>query len=239
MVGSALGRSLRSSTSAVMFEIVDSRVFPFLRTLGVDGSTYSQHMEGAWFTVPTASLLVKAVDMLSDITMRDRDDNGDLYEYMLGKIASAGSSGQFRTPRHIIGLMVEMTAPGPQDESVTRLAAPGASWSPRFETTARDLLAIVRTRKTELLFLALFLRLFKPGGQVAIIVPTGCCSGPARRTRSCAGCWWRNSSSRPWSSSRPVSSIRMPACPPPSCSSPRPTPVAPTTSGSTTCRPTG
>ena len=117
----------------MMLEIVDSRVFPFLRTLGVDGSTYSQHMEGARFTVPTAGLLVKAVDMLSDIPMRDRDNNGDLYEYMLGKIASAGSSGQFRTPRHIIGLMVEMTAPGPQDESVTRLAAPGGSWSPRLD----------------------------------------------------------------------------------------------------------
>ena len=247
-----------------MYEIVDSRVFPFLRTLGVDGSTYSQHMEGARFTVPTPGLLVKAVDMLSDIPMRDRDTNGDLYEYMLSKIASAGANGQFRTPRHIIGLMVEMTAPGPQDEicdpacgtagflvaageyirrnhaaamhdvlhshhfhnsmfhgydfdstmlrigsmnmllhgvenpdiryrdSLSEsaggdaekysliLANPPFAGSLDYETTAKDLLAIVKTKKTELLFLALFLRLLKPGGRAAIIVPDGVLFGSSK-----------------------------------------------------------
>jgi type I restriction enzyme M protein len=250
--------------SNVMYEIVDSRVFPFLRTLGVDGSTYSQHMEGARFTVPTPGLLVKAVDMLSDIPMRDRDTNGDLYEYMLSKIASAGANGQFRTPRHIIGLMVEMTAPGPEDEicdpacgtagylvsageyirrehaaalhdathshhfhnsmfhgfdfdstmlrigsmnmllhgvenpdiryrdSLSEsaggdaekyslvLANPPFAGSLDYETTAKDLLATVKTKKTELLFLALFLRLLKPGGRAAVIVPDGVLFGSSK-----------------------------------------------------------
>ena len=54
--------------------------------------------------------------MLDDIPMADRDTNGDLYEYLLSKIATAGVNGQFRTPRHIIKLMVDMTAPQPTDE---------------------------------------------------------------------------------------------------------------------------
>jgi type I restriction enzyme M protein len=63
-------------------------------------------MKDARFTIPTPALLSKVVDMLDDIPMADRDTNGDLYEYMLSKIASAGVNGQFRTPRHIIELMV-------------------------------------------------------------------------------------------------------------------------------------
>jgi type I restriction enzyme M protein len=98
-----------------MFEIVDQHAFPFLRTLGGDGSTYSGHMKDARFTIPKASLLSKVVDMLDQVPMERRDTKGDLYEYMLGKIASAGQNGQFRTPRHIIRLMVELTAPGPKD----------------------------------------------------------------------------------------------------------------------------
>ena len=85
-------------------------------TLGGDGSTYSHHMRDARFTIPTPDLLAKVVDMLDDIPMGDRDTKGDLYEYMLSKIATAGQNGQFRTPRHIIQLMVEMMAPGPTDE---------------------------------------------------------------------------------------------------------------------------
>src|SRR5262245_35248134 len=91
---------------AVMFTTVVDKVFPFLRDLGGDGSTYSEHMRDARFTIPTAALLSKVVDMLDDIPMADRDTNGDLYEYLLSKIASAGMNGQFRTPRHIIKLMV-------------------------------------------------------------------------------------------------------------------------------------
>ena len=67
-------------------------------------------MKGARFTIPTPALLAKVVDMLDDIPMEDRDTKGDLYEYMLGKIASAGQNGQFRTLRHIIRLMVELMA---------------------------------------------------------------------------------------------------------------------------------
>ena len=72
-------------------------------------------MKDARFTIPTPALLAKVVDMLNDVPMEDRDTKGDLYEYMLGKIASAGQNGQFRTPRHIIRLMVEMTAPTAKD----------------------------------------------------------------------------------------------------------------------------
>src|SRR2546421_805607 len=101
-----------------MFVVVSEHVFPFLRSLGGDNSTYSQHMEGARFTIPTPALLAKVVDMIDGVPMEDRDTKGDLYEYMLGKIASAGQNGQFRTPRHIIRLMVEMVEPKPTD--VTR-----------------------------------------------------------------------------------------------------------------------
>ena len=98
---------------ADMFTVVGEHVFPFLRTLGGDDSTYAHHMKDARFTIPTPALLAKVVDMLDDVPMEDRDTKGDLYEYMLGKIATAGQNGQFRTPRHIIQLMVEMTAPQP------------------------------------------------------------------------------------------------------------------------------
>ena len=189
--------------------------------------------------------------------MEDRDTKGDLYEYMLSKIASAGQNGQFRTPRHIIDLMVEMIAPTPKDvicdpacgtcgflfkaaehlrethpklfhdaearahfasgmfhgfdfdgtmlrigsmnmvlhgiedpdirykDSLAQehagdadryslvLANPPFAGSLDFETTAKDLLATVKTKKTELLFMALFLKLLRPGGRAAVIVPDG------------------------------------------------------------------
>ncbi len=100
----------------VMFTVVAEAVFPWLRSLGGDGSTYSAHMKDARFTIPNAQLLSRVVDMLDDIPMADRDTNGDLYEYMLGKIATSGTNGQFRTPRHIIRLMVDLMAPQPKDE---------------------------------------------------------------------------------------------------------------------------
>ena len=101
--------------AAEMYTVVGEHAFPFLRTLGGDDSTYAQHMEGARFTIPTPALLAKVVDLLDKVPMAGRDTKGDLYEYMLGKIASAGQNGQFRTPRHIIKLMVELTAPTPKD----------------------------------------------------------------------------------------------------------------------------
>mgnify|MGYP001166015040 FL=1 len=106
----------REQEPELMLEIVRDGVFPFLRGLGGAGSTYSHHMKDARFTIPNAQLLSRVVDMVDDIPMADRDTNGDLYEYLLSKIASAGVNGQFRTPRHIIKLMVEMMAPKPDDE---------------------------------------------------------------------------------------------------------------------------
>src|SRR3989440_5098167 len=240
-----------------MFTVISEHVFPFVRELGGDKSTYSQHMEGARFTIPTPGLLAKVVDMIDGVPMEDRDTKGDLYEYMLAKIATAGQNGQFRTPRHIIRLMVEMVAPKPgdvlcdpacgtagflvaageylrerhpeifRDAKLSRhfhheffhgfdfdntmlrigsmnmllhgvenpdiryrdslaqdhageeekytlvLANPPFAGSLDYENTAKDLLQIVKTKKTELLFLALFLRLLKPGGRAAVIVPDG------------------------------------------------------------------
>jgi type I restriction-modification system DNA methylase subunit len=240
-----------------MFVVVSEHVFPFLRTLGGNDSTYSHHMADARFTIPTASLLSKVVDLIDAVPMDDRDTKGDLYEYMLSKIATAGQNGQFRTPRHIIRLMVEMTAPTPKDvicdpacgtcgflmiageylrerhpealrdarlrehfhqgmfhgfdfdntmlrigsmnmllhgvenpdvryrDSLAQdhageeekytlvLANPPFSGSLDYENTAKDLLQIVKTKKTELLFAALFLRLLKSGGRAAVVVPLG------------------------------------------------------------------
>ena len=247
-----------------MYAVVSEHVFPFLRTLGGDGSTYAQHMQDARFTIPSAALLAKVVDLLDAVPMEDRDTKGDVYEYMLGKIASAGQNGQFRTPRHIIRLMVEMTAPTPKDvmcdpaagtcgflvvageylrdkhpeifrdatlrehfhhrmfhgydfdntmlrigsmnlalhgvdnpdirykdslaqdhaddeEAYTLIHAnPPFAGSLDYENTAKDLLAIVKTKKTELLFLALFIRLLKPGGRAAVIVPDGVLFGSSK-----------------------------------------------------------
>ncbi|MDP1968427.1 MAG: class I SAM-dependent DNA methyltransferase, partial [Burkholderiaceae bacterium] len=100
---------------ADMYKVVGEHVFPFLRQLGGSGSSYAVHMKDARFTIPTPSLLAKVVDMLDHVPMEDRDTKGDLYEYMLGKIAAAGQNGQFRTPRHIIKLMVAMTQPTTKD----------------------------------------------------------------------------------------------------------------------------
>jgi type I restriction enzyme M protein len=102
---------------AEMYTVVGEHVFPFLRTMGGDDSTYAHHMKDARFTIPTPALLSKVVDMLDHVPMEDRDTKGDLYEYMLSKIATAGQNGQFRTPRHIIRLMVELTAPNAKDIS--------------------------------------------------------------------------------------------------------------------------
>ena len=98
-----------------MYKIVDQHVFPWLRTLGGADTTYARHMKDARFTIPTPALLAKVVDLIDKVPMEDRDTKGDLYEYMLAKIATAGQNGQFRTPRHIIQLMVEMVEPKPSD----------------------------------------------------------------------------------------------------------------------------
>ena len=244
-----------------MYETVSQQVFPFIKNLGSDvtgDSTYSHHMKDARFTIPTPALLAKVVDLVADVPMDDKDTKGDIYEYMLGKIAAAGQNGQFRTPRHIIKMMVELMQPKPTDticdpacgtagflvaaseylnehyqteiyanpETAKRfnndtffgydfdstmlrigsmnmllhgvenphienrdslaethaqiadkfsliLANPPFAGSLDYETCAKNLLTMVKTKKTELLFLALFLRLLKTGGRAAVIVPDG------------------------------------------------------------------
>src|SRR5207249_345825 len=237
--------------------VMGEHVFPFLRTLGGDESTYAHHMKDARFTIPTPALLAKVVDLLDKVPMEDRDTKGDVYEYMLGKIATAGQNGQFRTPRHIIRLMVEMVEPKPtdvvcdpacgtcgflvavgeslrerhpevlvnaklrehfhhklfhgfdfdntmlrigsmnmllhgvenpdvvyrdslsqdhagEDEKYTLVMAnPPFAGSLDYESCAKDLQQVVKTKKTELLFVALFLRLLKTGGRAAVIEPDG------------------------------------------------------------------
>lgn len=240
-----------------MMRIVDEHVFPFLRELGETGSSYGTHMKDARLGFSNPNLLAKVVQMLDEIPMDDRDTKGDVYEYMLGKIASAGTNGQFRTPRHIIGLMVHLMAPTPTDticdpaagtcgflvaageylrdthpqmmrnaesrahfhngmfhgfdfdstmlrigamnmtlhgvdnpdityrDSLAEehnadagaysliLANPPFAGSLDYDTTAKDLLKTVKTKKTELLFIALFLRLMRTGGRAAVVVPDG------------------------------------------------------------------
>ncbi|MFN6339500.1 MAG: type I restriction-modification system subunit M N-terminal domain-containing protein, partial [Cyanobacteriota bacterium] len=96
--------------SGVLLQGVSARVFPFLRRL--DGEdTYATHMRDACFTIPTPALLTKMVELLDKVPMEERDTKGDIYEYMLGKLSTAGTNGQFRTPRHIIELMVAMREP--------------------------------------------------------------------------------------------------------------------------------
>jgi type I restriction enzyme M protein len=247
-----------------MFRVIDEHVFPFLRALNGAGSAYAQHMRDARFQIPTPALLAKVVDKLDKLDMGARDTKGDVYEYMLAKIATAGQNGQFRTPRHIIATMVELVAPKPEDimcdpacgtcgfpvavgdylrkhhqalfrddklrrhfheslfngfdfdptmlrigamnmvlhgveganvayrdslaedhaEDAGRyslvLANPPFAGSLDYESTAKDLLRVVKTKKTELLFLALFLRLLKVGGRAAVIVPDGVLFGSSK-----------------------------------------------------------
>lgn len=262
----------KETAPETMFETVRDKVFPFMKTLGQrgeadgeGGSTYTHHMKDALFMMPTARVLANVVDQLDGIDMADRDTKGDLYEYMLGKIATAGQNGQFRTPRHIIELMVDMTAPTPKDvicdpacgtagflvaaseylvehhsdaiyknaaarrrfnegtfhgydfdntmlrigsmnmllhgvenpdirykDSLAQaddddaemysliLANPPFAGSLDYESTAKDLQKIVKTKKTELLFLALFLRLLQTGGRAAVIVPDGVLFGSSK-----------------------------------------------------------
>ena len=252
----------KSFDKTEMYSVFSQSVFPFLREelpLQSDGSdsSYSHHMKDARFTISKDHLLQKAVDLIDDIPMEDRDAKGDLYEYMLSKIATAGTNGQFRTPRHIIRLLVEMRDPKPMeaicdpaagtcgflmaagehlrehhpdmmfdaqqraffnseqfhgfdfDSTMLRIGAmnlmlhgienpvienrdsladlhsaheekydvilanPPFAGSLDYENTSKELLKVVKTKKTELLFLALFLRLLKPGGRAAVIVPDG------------------------------------------------------------------
>lgn len=240
-----------------MYEIVMNEVFPFIKNLHPDGdSAYSKYMGDAIFKIPTPQLLSKIVDGIDKLDMPNRDTKGDLYEYLLSKISTSGTNGQFRTPRHIIKMMVELVRPTPSDiivdpamgtagflveaqeylrknhadlflnaglrehfnntmfngfdidrtmlrigamnmllhgvdnpkieyrdslsESNTDnekytlvLANPPFKGSLDYESVNSELLKVVKTKRTELLFLALNLRILKKGGRSATIVPDG------------------------------------------------------------------
>ena len=253
----------RDFPAGKMYAVVQESVFPFIKNLhGNKDSAYSKYMGDAIFKIPTPLLLSKVVDALDGIyelmnETQGSDVRGDTYEYLLNKIAQSGLNGQFRTPRHIIKMMVELTDPKADeiicdpacgtsgflvaageylkehrkeeiffnkqkkdhymngmfsgydmDRTMLRIGAmnmmthgidnpfieyrdslsdqntdkdkyslilanPPFKGSLDYDTVSPDLLKVCKTKKTELLFLALFLRMLRIGGRCACIVPDG------------------------------------------------------------------
>jgi len=249
--------------AAKMYTTMQEMVFPFIKNLhGDKDSAYAKYMDDAIFKIPTPLMLDKIVTALDEIyaqmaQMKDPDVRGDIYEYLLSKIATAGVNGQFRTPRHIIRMMVELMQPrandvicdpacgtsgflvaageylranhkeeiffdrvkkdhymnhmfhgydmdrtmlrigamnmmthgvdnptieyrdslseqnGDKDKYTLILANPPFKGSLDYDSVSPDLLKVCKTKKTELLFLALFLRMLRIGGRAAVIVPDG------------------------------------------------------------------
>ena len=273
------GRQLKWSVfrdypAGQMYSVMQEFVFPFIKNLdGKKDSAYSKYMDDAIFKLPTPLLLSKVVDALDEIyTMMsksdDKDVRGDVYEYLLNKIAKSGLNGQFRTPRHIIDMMVELMKPTPDeiicdpacgtsgflvsagkylkenykqeiffnkqkkdhymnhmfygfdmDRTMLRIGAmnmmthgvespcieyrdslsdqnqdkdkyslvlanPPFKGSLDYDIVSADLLKVCKTKKTELLFLALFLRMLKVGGRCACIVPDGVLFGSSKAHKS-------------------------------------------------------
>ena len=108
---------LKNLEPGKQYDIITEELFPFMRSLTAKESAFAKHIKDARFTLPPekAGLLAKVIEMLDAIPMEDRDTKGDLYEYLLSKLSSAGQNGQFRTPRHIIKMMVEVMQPSPSD----------------------------------------------------------------------------------------------------------------------------
>ena len=99
-----------------MFNIVRNDVFVFIKNIGTGkDSAFSRYMDNAIFMLPSERVLSKIVDGVSQLDMNNKDAMGDVYEYILGKMAASGNNGQFRTPRHIIRMMVDMMKPTLQD----------------------------------------------------------------------------------------------------------------------------
>lgn len=253
----------RDFPAGKMYSTMQELVFPFIKNLdSKKDSAYSKYMDDAIFKLPTPLLLSKVVDSLDEIYSlmakeQDKDVRGDTYEYLLNKIAQSGLNGQFRTPRHIIKMMVELMQPKPDDiicdpacgtsgflvnageylkekhkeeiffnkqkkdhymnhmffgydmdRTMLRIGAmnmmthgvdspfieyrdslsdqnadkdkfslilanPPFKGSLDYDTVSADLLKVCKTKKTELLFLALFLRMLRIGGRCACIVPDG------------------------------------------------------------------
>jgi type I restriction enzyme M protein len=100
-------------SSDKILEHVRSKVFPFLKKLGSEDSLYNQYMQDAVFVIPTPSMLIEAVKIINELKIKEqnKDTQGDIYEYLLSELTTAGKNGQFRTPRHIIKMMVELLNP--------------------------------------------------------------------------------------------------------------------------------
>lgn len=249
----------------LMFETVRTYVFAFIKTVNGEGkdTAFSRYMNDAVFLVPTAKVLAVCVDELNSIDMSNKDIMGDVYEYCLNKMSAAGKLGQFRTPRHIVDMMVELVKPqvddmildpamgsagfllgcakylqknnakelmrkdvaehynkamfsgfdtdssmlrigamnmllhGVEEPIINRqdslsddntvrdfysliLANPPFTGSVFQEDISKDILAIAKTKKTELLFLVLFMRSLRIGGRCACIVPDGVLFGSSK-----------------------------------------------------------
>lgn len=109
-------KNFKQLSAENMYDVMSQRVFPFIKNMhGDKESTFSKYMDDAIFMMPTPQMLEKIVTNIDKLLFDDRDAQGDLYEYLLSKIATAGTNGQFRTPRHIIRMMVDMTQPKPKD----------------------------------------------------------------------------------------------------------------------------
>ena len=273
--GSQLKWSVFRDFPAVrMYSVMQEMVFPFIKNLhGDKESAYSKYMADAIFKLPTPLLLEKVVTAMDGIyeqmaQLKTADTRGDVYEYLLSKIATAGLNGQFRTPRHIIRMMVELMQPKPSDticdpacgtsgflvaasdylkencknevffnrqnkehymnhmfhgfdmdRTMLRIGAmnmmthgvdnpfieyrdslsdqnpdrakyslilanPPFKGSLDYDIVSADLLKVCKTKKTELLFLALFLRMLKVGGRCACIVPDGVLFGSSTAHRA-------------------------------------------------------
>ncbi len=106
----------KNTDSSAMFSTIRNDVFPFIKNLNSGKeSAYSRFMENAIFLIPNERTLLRIVDGIDSLDMNNRDAMGDVYEYMLGKMAASGNNGQFRTPRHIIRMMVELMRPTLKD----------------------------------------------------------------------------------------------------------------------------
>lgn len=105
----------RNLGAAEMLPLVRDQVFPHFRTTAVDGATFGEYMKDAQLLIQKPTLLVSAVSMIDALPLGNADTKGDLYEYLLSKLTTAGINGQFRTPRHIIRFMVDLLAPAPME----------------------------------------------------------------------------------------------------------------------------